>query len=904
MRALAMSVVIGLSMSAAAQAAAGDVVLQTDAIRLRINAQGRVMSLRDRLGDRELCVPDRPAFRVRKGKQWAECSAVHQEGAMLKVRFDGLSTEAQIEATVRPRYIVLRLKRLTGAAVDSLELLALALEPLATFDRWLGVVYDDRFAVVVCAGDYFTRHQARKEDGADTIRLLCEREVRQEGNQAVLLGCPTSEVLDYVDTVEADLGLPRGARHRQHPLQRRSYLWCSPTPENIGEYIAWAKRGGFGQITISYTAFTKSCGHFEFRPSYPNGIADLKQVVDSIHGAGLAAGFHIHFNKAHLHDPYVTPVPDKRFHKLATLRLAAPLSAGAERIVTRERPVKCDVDDRRRVLHVGDELIRYKSVESEPPYGFSGCARGALRTKAAAHSDGAALSLLNVDTWPIFIRFDQWTDIQQETAQRLADIYNQAGFDFVYFDGSEDVHNPYWYFCPKAQWEVYTRLKPEPVVCEGAARGHFSWHMLTRSNAYDSVRPERMKSLCRRYPCRAAPRTAVSFTRINFGWLTYGTRNAASVGAQPDVYEFIASRGAGYDCPLSLTVSLSRLEENERTADNFEVLRRWEQARLAGAVTPEIRESLRTTTQEHILLVDEKGRYEVQPYWEIKGLFTDRVPKAPAAKPGDKSFAGRFEYEVIPELRVFHFMRRGKVWVAYWHAFDQARLELPAPPAAVRLFEELGRPTPVLASTGQSVTLPVGRRRFVEFTGLDQAAVVAAFRGSKLIPRQAWARYVQAEDAARLVGKMALGSSVGVQAPGAMDDVVVPTGGAAPDTRPQWFAEFTMAVPERRAYTVWARVWYPDTSHNSFSLASGDALNPGTKFGNSMRFHEWFWDGGNRLKLEAGPQRIRVYVREGNRDPRRSPRLDVLCITDSKAYLPTDLAAGRALGRPGDGAKR
>ena len=49
------------------------------------------------------------------------------------------------------------------------------------------------------------------------------------------------------------------------------------------------------------------------------------------------------------------------------------------------------------------------------------------------------VGLLDVDTWNVFIRFDQNTDIQDEVAERIAAIYRQTGpYAMVYFDGPVD----------------------------------------------------------------------------------------------------------------------------------------------------------------------------------------------------------------------------------------------------------------------------------------------------------------------------------------------------------------------------------------------------------------------------------------------------------------------------------
>jgi hypothetical protein len=125
------------------------------------------------------------------------------------------------------------------------------------------------------------------------------------------------------------------------------------------------------------------------------------------------------------------------------------------------------------------------------------------------------------EDWSAFIRLNQDTVIQDEVAGRIADIYDQTGpYDMLYFDGGEDIHEPFWYNLVNAQYRVYRRLRAEPVVCETALNGHFSGHMMSRSNAYDHFADGKEKLLCRVAPYRAAPARARDFTRIEFGWLS------------------------------------------------------------------------------------------------------------------------------------------------------------------------------------------------------------------------------------------------------------------------------------------------------------------------------------------------------------------------------------------------
>ena len=93
----------------------------------------------------------------------------------------------------------------------------------------------------------------------------------------------------------------------------------------------------------------------------------------------------------------------------------------------REDPAGSTLDKGRRILKLGKELVAYQAYTTQIPYQFTGCERGHLQTTAASHQAGDAVGLLDVDTWDVFVRFDQTTDIQDEVAQRIADIYRQTG---------------------------------------------------------------------------------------------------------------------------------------------------------------------------------------------------------------------------------------------------------------------------------------------------------------------------------------------------------------------------------------------------------------------------------------------------------------------------------------------
>jgi hypothetical protein len=648
--------------------------------------------------------------------------SVRREGDRLIVAFAAIPHEATIRLKVTDAYVAFQVENVgyrqqgfrkvdlaDKTPIDEMVFLQIPARNRKNFGDWLNVMWDDEVAVNVLAADPWARitHEPRK--GYQLLQAGTENEIRTEGVTAALIVTGTGTLLDRIATLEEDFDLPRGVESRRRPECKYSYYEIlSGSPGNIDRHIHFAQEGGFRTVQVYYRAFAKTAGHFAWRPEYPNGMADLQGVVGKISSAGMIPGVHIHYNKADRTDEYVTPKPDPRLNLRHTFTLTAPLDAARTTVEVAENPRLCTMDNERRVLRIQDELVEYDRYTTTPPYQFTGCKRGALGTQPAPHQSGTGLGLLDVDSWPLFVRFNQDTTLQEEVALRWGNIYRAAGFKFTYFDGAEDVPPPFWFMVPWAQWQVYKQLEPKPLFSEGAARSHFSWHMLSRANAFDVFRPEEIRSAIRQFPAQEAPRVARDFTLIDFGWMGYWVPNAKTIGTQPDMLEYATSRAAAWDCPAALDGNLKDLEAHPRTPDNLEVLRRWEEVRLKGWLTPAQKESLRNLEQEHILLINEQGNFELVPYAQVKG-----------AGGGDR------------RLRAFVFERKERTCAVYWHTSGNASVDLPLPANRMKLMEKLGR-SMAIHSTGTGVRLPLANRRFVEFTGLSQEQVTSAFQRAKV----------------------------------------------------------------------------------------------------------------------------------------------------------------------------
>lgn len=730
-----------LAATAVCASASGQVVLQTDQLRLEVSGDAILKSLTARPSGEQYAwtAAPVPIAAVERAGKLFPATGTALTGDRLSVRFDGAGVVAAYKVTARQSYLTFELAGLDGNPIDRIHLLQLRIKKPPYLGPWINVAYDDRSGICLCAGNIRTDAGMRPADGYVDMEATAEKGVGLEGATAILFGCiePKSRFLDAMEVVERGFRLPAGAQNRRSPIQQYSYLMCNATPNDVGQYIALARRAGFRMLLFSYTVFTEGAGHFRFNAKFPKGMADLKWMADEIRHAGLMIGLQIHYNKAVKTDPYVTPVPDDRLHLTRKFTLAAPIDAAATTIAVREDPAGCTRDDGRRILKVGKELIAYRDYTTTRPFQFTGCERGHLKTLAAGHTGNEPFGLLDVDDWNIFVRFDQNTDIQDEVSERIARIVSESGpYDMVYFDGAEDVHEPMWYNVVNAQYRVYRRFEHEPAVCEAAKLSHFSWHMMSRSNAYDILEGAYAKNFCREIACRTAPSRALDFTRIDFGWFL-----GFNGETQPDVLEYIISRGAAWDCPFSIKIPLRRLAANPRGDDCLDVIKIWEDARIGGKLTDAQRGMLRTLDpretrfvdvwdavlspewikrwkkpsfedQEHHLFVNEGGDYEVVPIREVPGVAGGRVK------------AYLFHRDASPN----------DVYVLLWATKNGGKLKLAWAPDRLTGMCPFTEPLPVTTEKEHSV-IEVGSRRYLHLRSARDGDVTEMLRGAEFEAR-------------------------------------------------------------------------------------------------------------------------------------------------------------------------
>ncbi len=600
-----------------------------------------------------------------------EANSLSLDGDVLTVKFETVPVKAAVRVKITDLYIAFELmgfpvtdadydyRTFTPPPVCEFRLIQLPVKNRKFFGEWLNVSHDDSCAVAVIGTSPYARIESECRRGYRIMTADATEEIKLRGCSAALI-CSggKDDFMDAVASVENDYGLPEGVKSRRDfSVINSSIFWTDDiNPDNVDEYIRYAKMGGFNLMLIYYQAmfredtYTYLIGNFDYNDAYPNGRDDVVKVTKKLKAAGITPGFHYLQTHIGLKSRYVTPVVDHRLNLKKKFTLSGPLGLCDDVIYVEQNPENSVMHPKCRYLNFGGELINYTSYTTEPPYAFLGCTRGAYETNIIEHPIGQIGGILDITEYGAMSCYiDQNSSLQDEIAEKLADVYN-AGFEFLYLDGSEGTNAPYGFHVPNAQYRCWQKLDKKPLFLEGAAKAHFSWHLLSGGNAFDIFEPPVFKEMMKKWPLEEVGHMREDFTRINFGWWSCYLPSDKHHGSQPDMYEYGTSHAAAYDCPMTIQINLDRLKKHPRIDDLFEVLRRWEDVKRNGWLTPERKEMLKDPDAEHILLINEKREYELAAVSEIK-CSDDR-------------------------LGAFGFLRGDESYVVFWDKLGEGKLDL------------------------------------------------------------------------------------------------------------------------------------------------------------------------------------------------------------------------------------
>lgn len=708
------------------------IILENESVLFTVGRNGNALSLIDKKNNEELLSEDETSlFSVTQdrffdnelklmypsGRISVPSDSIRFEDGCFIAGFSPLPYEAVIRVSDKGNYFVFTLSgflfpdnsyrglSLARPPAVSMRFLQLKLKRRKYFGRWMNVCHDERTAAAVMGTAPHTFIGNKEEK--DSVLLFAEarKGILFEGCSAILAVGEKDTFLKRIEAFEEDFGLPQGVKNRRNEKINASAYWvCDAVPDNIEEHISLARRGGFSMMLFYYTCFIKEesgygfCGNYELRGEYKNGFDDIRKMLELCSENGITPGLHFLHSHIGIKSRYFTPEADHRIMHRQLLTLSEAVSETDTVIYTDQIPLETVLPENCRILRFGTELISFSECTESYPYCYKGCIRGYNGTKAQSHPRGEGGGVVFMSEFGASSGYcDQNSSLQDETAEKIADIYN-LGFKFVYFDGSEGVNAPYEFQIPFAQYRVYKKLCPEPIFTEAAAKGHFSWHMMSGGNAFDVFPTDVFKAMINKYPLSEASEMRMDFTRINFGWWSF------YADSRPDVFEYGLSRSVGFDCPVTIQSCIERMKENPRNDNNLEVFRRWEYVRLREILTDEQKEMLRQPDREFILLKTGDEEYVLQEYDEIK---------TPAR-----------------EITVHIFERNTKACAVLCHNNSQDKIEIPLR-NAVLLDEFEGSPV-VTCNTESSTVFTLGNRTYLK-TELSVTELADIFKRIRIL---------------------------------------------------------------------------------------------------------------------------------------------------------------------------
>ncbi|MCD6361963.1 MAG: carbohydrate binding domain-containing protein [Armatimonadetes bacterium] len=594
-----------------------DVVLENDSTVLTLAGNGKVRSLVSKATGEDYASPDVPfpfVEVIRAGNR-AMLHSVALDGDLL--RFTFLDTDVHLALRVTPdrRSFVFEVAQVEPDDVERITL-EIPVRDLGNVATAFDATYNDEFGMCMFGGDISTFNAGTsRAQGSWSMRAWCGAEHGMTGAKFILVAAPRDEFNDAIMEAEQANGLPcpilDGQWARFSDRARESYLFATSVHEDdIDTLIDYAKLGGFKTIIILKNSWLANHGHYDVNlDSFPGGRASLKRAVDKIHAAGLHAGVHVFGPSISPNDPYVTPVPDDRLEYVTLTPLAEDLDAEATTITLTEQPdLAPPRAPRTRAfpgyhLRIGDELISYSNIEEGPPYRFVGCKRGALGTTAAPHPAGSEVRHM-LTQWSFF-RVQPDSTLADELTANFADVFNYCGFDMVYFDASDGGIRPYtdpWYYLNRMHLGFWNSIGRDVLYQTSNGTGHnMLWHIVPRSASADG-HGDIKGYLDERWP--GIMTQARNFTRSDIGWY-YMFKNV-----RPDQIEYVRAKALSIGGSISIEASRASLEALPLARKTFEMLRRYEDCRLAGAFPEATLAKMREPGRDFKLFEDD-GRFSL-----------------------------------------------------------------------------------------------------------------------------------------------------------------------------------------------------------------------------------------------------------------------------------------------------
>ena len=588
----------------------GSAVFTNDGVRLSFDAKGRIGSLVELAGGRELIRSPRPFVLVRRSGGKAELpKSFRREGNRLVYSFAGEKDGVDFDVKTFPGGWTFTFGERTHR--DAKEILVCDLAPVCTnrIGVYANMLSDERSGVCLRAYDLKLAMSADR-GGRVWISAKPPFNGLSFGLAAGKRGELKRKLRDMTLASGVLVNYRGGAWALGAESNRGSYLQPKMKASAVGRWIDLAERGGF--TTIHLRQWMETLGHYEpKRDLYPNGWDDFFAAAEKIRAAGLKTGVHTLTACVSPSDPWTASSMNRDLLPWCSYTLAADLPPGADSLEVSEAPKT--VHDtvftyfgNGNALRIGGEIIQYSGFTKSPPYRYTGLKRGAFGTRACAHAKGAAVDYLQQRYRAFYPR--PGSPLAEALAGRIAWFVNKGKFDQIYFDGSEGMMSRQGIDAMRRK--LFDAIGRSITVEASCMTPHSWWHH-SRAGAWDGANFD-FKEFFDLHAEHTLKVRESDLLEPQMGWWLFRDQWLQRRGQFTDDIEYFAAHNAGIDSSMSFMevdvndAPLSLYRENAVT-----VLGWYERFRLARAFNRETLEKFRIPGREFRLRQDGSGRWLV-----------------------------------------------------------------------------------------------------------------------------------------------------------------------------------------------------------------------------------------------------------------------------------------------------
>ena len=449
--------------------------------------------------------------------------------------------------------------------------------------------------------------------GDDGMRVTAVREHGFVGKTFGVVAGPRTVLASGIGALASVTGIRPsacgGPKALDSEANRLSYAFANGlSPATVDDWIRFCKLSGIG--VLHQDRWYETLGTYAVKKDlYPNGFADMAKVTKRIRDAGLHVGMHMLTGCINVNDPLVA-TRARELIPWCSYTLAKPFAPDSTELVVNEpldprHDVVYTYSGNGNFLRVGDEVVQYTALRKEKPYAFLGLTRGFSGTKVSPTLPaGEPVDYLQQRYRAFYPKLG--SKLIDDLADNIARVYNEGGFEQIYFDGAEGMGTPYRtdVMCRK----IYERLKRSPIA-EGGGFRH-AWWWRSRKGAWDSSQWD-SKRFVDQHIKYADIFKKSELVQPQMGWWAPRLGWEPARGHFLDEMEYYAGKCTAIDAVFS--VQCVGPDMSEAIRRQMELLGNYERFRLARRFSDAAMRRLATPRAEQRLRRDASGNWMMTP---------------------------------------------------------------------------------------------------------------------------------------------------------------------------------------------------------------------------------------------------------------------------------------------------